>query len=123
MNSIVKIILATVVGEIILIILTTVAQEVLVDGVSLNTSSNPDLIIGGIATLFAGAIAGAVATLIVGNNDKLPVLIICILIVVESTYLIASGKVSSPIWFDILSAIALIASVSIGYYIVSRVKQ
>jgi len=123
MNSIVKIILATVVGEIILIILTTVAQEVLVDGVSLNTSSNPDLIIGGIATLVAGAIAGAVATLIVGNNDKLPVLIICILIVVESTYLIASGKVSSPIWFDILSAIALIASVSIGYYIVSRVKQ
>ncbi len=122
-NYILKILFAIVIGEIALILLTTVAQEVLVDGVNLETSSIQDLILGGGATLLAGVISGFIAALIAGKSVKIPHQVISILIVVETTYLILSNKVSGPLWFDIISALMLIASVWVGYYLFLKAKR
>ncbi|RIA09959.1 hypothetical protein OE09_1805 [Flavobacteriaceae bacterium MAR_2010_72] len=93
-----KIFIAIVVGELLLVLLTTLAQEVLVDGVHLYNSSLADIIIGGGATLLAGAVSGFAAAFIAGRSVKIPHAIISILIVVETTYLILSNKVSGPLW-------------------------
>ncbi|TVZ59478.1 hypothetical protein NA63_2013 [Flavobacteriaceae bacterium MAR_2010_105] len=118
-----KIFIAIVVGELLLVLLTTLAQEVLVDGVHLYKSSLADMIIGGGATLLAGAVSGFTAAFIAGQSVKIPHAIISILIVVETTYLILSNKVSGPLWFDIISALLLIGSVWVGYYLYLRLKR
>ncbi|HMB63167.1 MAG TPA: hypothetical protein VKN36_08855, partial [Eudoraea sp.] len=68
----VRIILAAVIGEIALVLLTTVAQEVLYNGISYYTSSSSDLIFGGLATLIAAVLAGMVASAIVRGQDYWP---------------------------------------------------
>ena len=113
-NPILRIIAAVVVGEILLVLLTTVAQEVLVDGVYIEHSSVSDLILGGTATLLAGAISGYVAGCI-SVKSKIPLILISLLITIETIYLITANKTDGPIWFDVVSALALIFSVCFGY--------
>ncbi len=113
-------ILAVVVGEVALILLTTVAQEVLYDGISYTHSPAKDLIFGGLATLTAGAIAGLIAGLIGGKTNFRPPVILSILIAVETTVLISTGKTVDPAWFDLLSGLALIGSVWAGYFLAQR---
>ncbi len=113
-NPIIRIIVAILVGEILLVLLTTIAQEVLVDGVYIEHSSVSDLIIGGIATLLAGAISGYVAGYI-SVKSKIPFIVISLLITLETIYLITANKTEGPTWFDVISALALIFSVCFGY--------
>ena len=58
------ILIAAIAGEIALVLFTTLAQEVIVDGVQWGVSSTGDLILGGVATLIAGILAGMVASTI-----------------------------------------------------------
>ena len=118
-NTFVRIIVAVLVGEILLVLLTIVAQEVLVDGVHINHSSVFDLILGGTATLLAGAISGYVAGYISIKN-KIPLIIIALLITIETIYLITTNKTQNPIWFNIISALALICSVCFGYNLTQK---
>lgn len=113
-NPIIRIIVAILVGEILLVLLATIAQEVLVDGVYIEHSSVSDLIIGGIATLLAGAISGYVAGYI-SVKSKIPFIVISLLITLETIYLITANKTKGPTWFDVISALALIFSVCFGY--------
>jgi len=113
-NPALRIIVAILVGEILLVLLTTVAQEVLVDGVYIEHSSVSDLILGGTATLLAGAISGYVAGYI-SLKSKVPLIVISLLITIETIYLITANKTDGPIWFDVVSALALIFSVCFGY--------
>ena len=114
------IILAVILGEIALILLTTIAQEVLYDGISFATSSNIDMIFGGLATFVAAVIAGIIAAAITRGSTRIPPTIISILIFAEMTYLMLSGKLNNPIWFDILSGLSLILGIWLGYYIVKK---
>ena len=68
-KSLILIILATVVGEIALILLTTFAQEVLFDGISYLYSSNFDIYVGGFMTFLAAVVAGMIAALIVKGQS------------------------------------------------------
>ena len=114
------IILAVILGEIALILLTTIAQEVLYDGISFATSSNIDMIFGGLATFVAAVIAGIIAVAITRGSTRIPPTIISILIFAEMTYLMLSGKLNNPIWFDILLGLSLILGIWLGYYIVKK---
>ena len=114
------VILAIVLGEISLVLLTTIAQEVLYDGISFATSSNNDIIFGGLATFLAAIIAGIVAAAITKANTRVPPSIISILVLAEMTYLMISGKLTNPIWFDVLSGLSLILGIWLGYYIVKK---
>lgn len=118
-----KVFISILVGEFLLVLLTTIAQEVIVHGVHLKYSPIQDIIIGGSATMIAGIISGFVAALIVGKSVRIPHIFISFLIGLETMYLILSNKVSGPLWFDILSAILLIGSVWVGYYLLLKVKR
>jgi hypothetical protein len=115
-KKILYIILATLIGEIALVLFTTVAQEVLFDGISYNTSSQFDIVFGGLATFIAAILAGVVATLIVKGKSRWPIFIISIVIVIEMTYLMVSGILTDPIWFDTLAGLSLILGIWLGYF-------
>jgi len=122
-KTVIKLVIATIIGEIALIFLTTIAQEVLVNGVYINSSSPADIVVGGTATLLAGMMTGVITTLISSVRYKLPIWIISFLITLETCYLIMTSKTQNPTWFDIISAFSLIVSVWCGYYIVSILKS
>jgi hypothetical protein len=109
-----QIILAAVPGEFALIILTTVAQEVLFNGIDYNTSPKFDLVLGGMATFIAAVLAGLLASIIVKGNSLTPHWIISVLILIEMTYLITTGVLTGPLWFEILSGFSLIVGVMAG---------
>lgn len=117
-NSVFRIILATVVGEALLVLLTTVAQEVLFDGISYSTSSDFDIYVGGFATFVAAVLAGMAASLIVKGQNHVPQIIITFLISAETTYLIVAGKTTDPIWADALAGLSLVVGVWLGHFIV-----
>ena len=119
-KSIILIILATVVGEIALILLTTFAQEVLFDGISYLYSSNFDIYVGGFITFLAAVVAGMVAALIVKGRSYIPHLVITVLICAETTYLIMSGKTTDPIWADALAGLSLVVGIWLGHGIVRK---
>jgi len=122
-KQLVRILLATIAGEISLVLFTTIAQEVIVDGVHFATSSTMDLILGGFATLVAGALAGMVASTLGGKDNKWPHVIISLFIITETIYLMASGKTGNPIWFSTVSSVALILSVWGGFYAYRQIKK
>ena len=109
-------ILAAVLGEITLILLTTVAQELLFRGIDYYTSPITDIIFGGLATFLAAVLAGLVAALIVKGRSFIPHILISIIIAIETGYLIISGALGGPIWFDIGSGLALILGIWTGHY-------
>ena len=121
-NLIVKTIVAAIIGELALALLTTVAQSVLVDGVHIETSTHTDLLLGGTATILAGVLSGMIASLIGGKDNRWPHLIISIFILVETTYLIVTGKIGNPLWFAIVSGLGLLLSIWIGYFVYRKIK-
>lgn len=110
------IILAAVLGEITLILGTTLAQEVLFDGIDYYTSPMTDIFFGGLATFLAAVLAGMVAAMPVKAMSPIPHLIISLIIVLETTYLMASGSLNGPVWFDMLASASLIIGVWAGLY-------
>lgn len=119
-KAILWILLAVLIGEIALVMLTTIAQEVLFDGIDYYTSTHFDLIIGGLATFVASIIAGCVAALAIKNKNHWPHSIISLLIVAEMTYLVSTAKISDPLWFSFISGLYLIIGIWAGYFIMKR---
>ena len=94
MKTIYPIIFALLAGEITLILLATVAQEVLFDGIRYLSSSKTELFWGGH---------------IVPSG-------ISFLIITETTYLMISNKTGDPWWVDALAGFSLIIGIWIGFY-------
>ena len=115
-NKFFKTFLAVLVGEIALVLLTTLAQEVLFNGISYSESSQAELIFGGLATFIAAVLAGYIAALIGGLKNSWPHLIISVLIIIEMSYLISNDLTKDPLWFDMLAGFSLILGVWIGLW-------
>lgn len=121
-SPILKILLAIVIGELSLIIFTTVAQEVLFDGISYTDSSRFDLVFGGLATFLSAILAGIVIVLISGRGTLIPPFVISLIIVIETSWLINAQLSGDPVWFDILAGASLIVGVWIGFFCGYKVK-
>lgn len=115
-----RIVLATLVGEIALILLTTFAQEVLFDGIRYSTSSNFDIYVGGFATFLAAIFAGVIVSIINKGKNYIPQIIISTLIFLETTFLISTSRTGDPIWADALAGLSLILGIWLGRFIVRR---
>ena len=113
-KSLLRIIAAIIGGEIALILLTTVAQEVLFDGISYTASNNFTLIVGGLATFIAAILAGGVARWIAKNPNLIVPILISTLVMIETIYLINAGITNDPVWFDILAGLALVIGIGLG---------
>ena len=115
-KTIFRIVLAIIGGEIALIIFATIAQEVLFDGISYNSSPMSEIVLGGLATFIAAILAGVVARLIIRDKINTVPLGIAGLISLEMSYLIVTGKTGDPVWFDFLAGGSLILGVWLGFH-------
>ncbi len=108
-------ILAIILGEIALILCTTIAQEVLFDGVN-SHSTISTIVFGGFFTFLAAVVAGWVSRIIGRNYTIIIPSVLSFFILAEITYLIFSGITHDPVWFDILAGSGLIIGVWTGYH-------
>lgn len=122
----IRIIAAILVGEIVLVLLTTLAQEVLFNGIRFTSSPWSVLIFGGLATFLAAVGAGWIARWVISEDQKIVPTVISLLIIIETGYLISRQVSGDPVWFDILAGLSLVVGVWLGFYAInlggSRIK-
>lgn len=111
--SVVRNILAIVVGYIVFVLGAWVVQESLLGGVSYFDPPGK-LILAGLLTPVSAAIGAVVTLVIAGRRSLLYLLPMSALIVAETTYLYRSGRVDGPLWFEAAAGASLIIGAVVG---------
>lgn len=112
-NSVLTLV-GVVAGYALMVVLITLVQETWFGGVSWDTTPIGTLAVAGFFTMLAAFVGAAAATAIVGGNTLVPAMIMALLVAVESTALVVSGRVAGPLWFDVLSALLLMFALISG---------
>ena len=118
-----RIVIAIVLGEVILVLGTTLAQETLFGDISWHTSSQWELTLGGFFAFLAAVLAGAVAYLLVKKATLIPVVILSVLVFLETTWLIQSGRSEEPVAVSIMAGGSLILGFWVGTWLVSKLRS
>lgn len=108
---------AVVVGYVLMGALITLVQETWFGGVSYTKSSTGVLVTAGFFTFLAAVVGGYAAGWIAGRRPMLHGLAMSCLVVLETTWLIRSGKTWDPVWFDVTAAGSLVAGILIGAWL------
>lgn len=119
-EKILRILVAVVIGEILLVLGTTLAQEIIFDDIAWESSSPLELLGGGIGSFLAAVISGASAYLIVKKANVIPNVILSILILAETIWLINSGKSQEPMWFSSTAGAMLILGIWVGRFVIGK---
>ncbi|HEX5708147.1 MAG TPA: hypothetical protein VFX96_12670 [Pyrinomonadaceae bacterium] len=114
---------AVMVGYVTMVVLITLVQETLFGGVSLQKSSPGVLVAAGAGTFLAAVVGGAVAGLIAPARPQLHALAMCVMVVIETSYLVATGRVGGPLWFDLMAAGSLVVGIILGASLVALRRQ
>lgn len=101
-------------GYAAMVILITLVQETWLGGVGWGSSSPAALAAGGAGTFLAGMIGGFLATWIAAGHGHGPGLVMCAVVAVETSVLLASGKLAGPLWFDLAAAASLVVAILLG---------
>ena len=110
-------------GYWVLAMLITLAFERGLGGVSYSKSSLGVLVLAGFCGFASAVIGGAAAVWISGIRAWVPALIMSVLVVIETTWLLSTGRAEGPVWFDALGALSLIAGIQLGAAIASRLRS
>lgn len=116
-NSVLKIFLAVIVGEIVLVLGTILVQEVIFHGIDWYSSNLWELTLAGLGSFAVAAVAGAAAYWVVNRNTETPIGILSLLVIVETFWIIQTGRATGPIWFEVLAATTLIAGFWAGRFL------
>jgi hypothetical protein len=118
MNIVLKngvlVLLGALIGYPLMGLLITVVQEWIFGGVGYHESSAVVLLVAGFGTFLSAVAGGWVAGRVVSFKNLYPNLLMCALVVLETTWLIRSGRTHGPLWFDFLAAGSLIAGILLG---------
>ena len=114
MKKLLRTLAGVVCGYALMVVLITLVQENWFGGVGWGKTPIGTLAIAGFFTCVAAVVGAIVATAIARPTGLLAAAIMSCVVVIETTTLVATGKVSGPLWFDILAAASLIAAILIG---------
>jgi len=107
-------VLAVIVGYVVMVVLITLVQEGAFGGVGWYESSIPVLLVAGLGTCLSGVV-GAYVTGPVSGKRALPhAAVMAGLTVVEMIALSVTGKLSGPVWFDVIAEASLFAAILVG---------
>lgn len=107
--------LATVIGGLSLILYTTISQDILFENLSFCTSSNQELLLGGLSLFTSAILAGFIATLIVVKDNFLPHFLISLFIIGKMS-ITACGYWHGPHWFETGLHLTLIGGLWFGRF-------
>jgi hypothetical protein len=114
MKKLLRTIAGVVCGYALMVVLITLVQENWFGGVGWGKTPIGTLAIAGFFTCVAAVVGAIVATAIARPTGLLAAAIMSCIVVIETTTLVATGKVAGPLWFDILAAASLIAAILLG---------
>jgi hypothetical protein len=114
MLKIARSLLAIVASYVVMVILITLAQEVLFGGISYRESSLAVLCGAGILTFLSAIVGGCLVVLLAGRAPTAHALIMSALVLVETTVLILTDRLLGPLWFDLLASGSLIVGILVG---------
>lgn len=117
---VIRIVLGVVVGYAVMVVLITLVQEAWLGGVSYHESSVSELLLAGIGTFLSAVAGGAAGTAIAGSGTRAVGVGMSVVVVVETTALVATGKIGGPLWFDLGGSASLIVGIVIGTELVRR---
>ncbi|MEM9001513.1 MAG: hypothetical protein AAGB24_14720 [Bacteroidota bacterium] len=109
-------VISTVVGALSLMLYTTLAQDVLLEGVGFCTSSNLDLVFSGLATFVAATISGFLASLIVVKDNFWPHVLISSFVAGKLFFMTFCGFWNGSFWFETGLHLSSIAGLWLGSY-------
>lgn len=116
--------LAVVAGYVAMVLLITLVQEGIFGGVSFRKSSLVTLAIAGGLTFASAVVGGAIAAFIAGWKPFEHGLAMCGIVVIETSVLIATGKLADPLWFDLSASASLLVGILLGTLpFVARARQ
>ncbi len=121
-NNLLRIILAIFVGELLLVLGTTLVQEIMFHGIGWYESGPMELVLGGLGSFLAAVLAGAAAFSIVRRQTEIPLGVLSLLVILETFWLIQTGKASGPVWFDVLGGITLVLGFWVGRFLLRSKK-
>jgi len=108
---------AVLVGYVLMGALITLVQETWFGGVSYTKSTAGVLVAAGFFTFLAAVVGGYAAGWIAGRRPMLHGLAMSCIVVVETSWLIGSGRTWDPTWFDVTAASSLIVGILLGSWI------
>lgn len=108
---------AVLVGYLLMGGLITLVQETWFGGVSYTKSTTGVLVTAGFFTFLAAVVGGYAAGWIAGRGAMLHGLAMSCIVVVESSWLIGSGRTWDPVWFDVTAGSSLIAGILLGSWL------
>lgn len=109
--------LSVIVGYVVMVLLLVVAQDLTFGRPELGTTPFYNIFFAGIGSVLAAVGGGWAAGQIKRHKQLWPQQIMCLLLIVESTYLITNGILTNPIWFELLASMSLLFGVLIGGWI------
>lgn len=108
---------SVILGYLVMVLLLVVAQDLTFGRPELGTTPFLNIFFAGIGSVLAAVGGGWVAGQIKRHKQLWPQQIMCLLLIVESTYLMTNGILTNPIWFELLASMSLIFGVLIGGWI------
>jgi hypothetical protein len=123
MKNFIRTIVGVVCGYAVMALLITLVQENWFGGVGWSKSSIGTLTIAGFFTCVAATAGAIFGTAIARPTGMVAAAVMSCLVVVETTTLVATGKVSGPLWFDVLAAASLIGAILLGASLFLRVTK
>lgn len=114
MKNALRVVAGVVCGYAVMVVLITLVQETWFGGVGWNKSPFGVLAAAGFFTSVAAGVGAVLATSIARPSGRLAAAIMASLVVVETSVLFATGKVSGPLWFDLAAAASLVVAIMVG---------
>jgi hypothetical protein len=120
MKSLLRTLAGVLFGYALMVLLITLVQEGWFSGVAWGETPLGDLLLAGLLTCVAAVVGSMAATAIARPTGRLAALIMCVLVAIETTALIVTGRVGGPLWFDLAAAASLIVALLTGAEVVLR---
>ena len=111
MLKLVRAVAGIVTGYAVMVVLITLVQEWWFGGVQFGRSSLTVLVVAGVLTSLAAAVGGTLATLISRPTGRAAAIAMCCIVAVETTVLVATGRIAGPLWFDLAGAGSLVVAI------------
>lgn len=108
------ILVAAVVGYAVMVLFLILVQDLTLGRPELGKTSFLIILLVGIGSTLAAGIGGWVAGKIKKSRQLHPQILMCCLLIVESTYLITNQITINPVWFEIMASMSLLFGVLIG---------
>ena len=106
--------LGVVVGYFVMVVLITLVQETWLGGVGWGETPIGVLAAAGLLTAASAFVGAVIATAISHPVGRVAAWSMSGLVVLETSVLLFTGKLSGPLWFDLVAAMSLVVALLLG---------